>query len=371
MTTEKEKEKYKEQAHNHTASTSHGGGGYFSKNISMISNFADLSKKLGSNSDSTEKVNKSLSLNGSVSTLNLTSTSSAAMRNSSETIFEKCEKFENDFSRFYEENSFNNLLNFQFGSSRRNTDSSTSTLNSIEEESNNNSSQKLEIVPNFGITTLEASDLKEIQEYLKDAFRDSSHPLYMLNKRISTCFYTAYGCWKMKPTPILAKQALKEWESISRGVYKIVRMLFPALPETVCFIEGVCVSHVSLLYPILLSDGIYSTLFVLYANKFSEKDENYRQKLIKTEKISDENLSILLKFDHSMTKIIEDEYFKEAVNTLKLVKELYCPKEMLNIYEKSIKYLTAAFNHSYSGEFFFRFIVFIKAEHQFNLTTSP
>lgn len=349
MTSEREKEKYRDHnAHNYTACSSTTGG-YFSKNISMISNFADLSKQFNPKSQSNEKVDKSMSMNGSVSTLNLTSTSSGFVRSSNDTIFERCEKFENDFSRFYEENSLNNLLNFQFGSSRRNTDSSTSTLNSIEGETNNNTFPKLEIVPSFGIQTLEATDLKEIQDYLKEAFRDQNHPLHLLNKRISTCFYTGYGCWKMKPTPILAKQALKEWESISRGVYRIVRMLFPALPETSCFIDGVCVSHVSLLYPILLSDGIYSTLFVLYANKFSDKDENYRQKLIRTEKISDEDLSRLLKFDHSMTKVIEDEYFAEAVNTLKLVKELYCPKEMLNIYERSIKYLTAAFNHSYSG----------------------
>lgn len=348
MTTEKEKEKYREHAHNHTACSSTNGG-YFSKNISMISNFADLSKQLNPKCESYQKVDRAMSLNGSVSTLNLTSTSSGIVRSSNDTIFEKCEKFDNDFSRFYEENSFNNLLNFQFGSSRRTTDSSTSTLNSIEGETNNNNFPKLEIVPSFGIQTLEATDLQEIQDYLKEAFRDQNHPLHLLNKRISTCFYTAYGCWKMKPTPILAKQALKEWESISRGVYRIVRMLFPALPETSCFIDSVCVSHVSLLYPILLSDGIYSTLFVLYANKYSVKDENYRQKLIKTEKISDEDLSRLLKFDHSMAKVIEDEYFADAVNTLKLVKELYCPKEMLNIYEKSIKYLTAAFNHSYSG----------------------
>lgn len=318
----------------------------------MISNFADLSKQFNPKYQSNDKMNKSVSPNGSVATLNLTSTSSGLVSNSNDTIFEKCEKFDSDFSRFYEENTFNNLLNFQFGSSRRTTStSSTSTLNSIEEENN---SKKLEIVPSFGIKTLDATDLKEIQDYLANAFRDENHPLYLLNKRISSCFYTGYGIWKMKPSPILAKQALKEWESISRGVYRIVRMLFPALPENACTIDGVCVSHVSLLYPILLSDGIYSTLFVLYANKFSDKDENYRQKLIKTEKISDEDLSRLLKFDHSMTKVIEEDFFTDAVNTLKLVKELYCPKEMLDIYEKSIKYLTAAFNHSYTGIFFGR-----------------
>lgn len=55
------------------------------------------------------------------------------------------------------------------------------------------------------------------------------------------------------------------------------------------------ISYRSLLYPILLSEGVYSTLFVLYANKCSKRDEIYRQRIIFSEKKSDIELMEHLK----------------------------------------------------------------------------
>lgn len=85
-------------------------------------------------------------------------------------------------------------------------------------------------VPHFGITKLDAKDLRMLREYLVHAFKNQYHPLGILNSRISYCFYTSYGCWKMKPISILSKHAMQEWESISQRIYDILRRLFPTLP---------------------------------------------------------------------------------------------------------------------------------------------
>jgi len=72
--------------------------------------------------------------------------------------------------------------------------------------------------------------------------------------------------------------------------------MFPALPEELCQMEGSreVISHITLLYPLVLSEGIYSTLFVLYANKYSRKDEMYRQNLNLAEKLKDQELVELM-----------------------------------------------------------------------------
>jgi len=155
----------------------------------------------------------------------------------------------------------------------------------------------LEQVPSFGMASvLTEQDVSSIRLYLEQAFKDRHHPLYALNERIANCFHYSYGYWKVKPTPILAKQAMREWESISRRIYRFVRKMFPALPEEYCHMEGSreVISHITLLYPLVLSEGIYSTLFVLYANKYSRKDEMYRQNLNLAEKLKDQELVELM-----------------------------------------------------------------------------
>lgn len=84
--------------------------------------------------------------------------------------------------------------------------------------------------PCFGITKLDKDDLILVRDYLSKAFKNSQHPLGILNAKISYCFYTSYGCWKVKPIAMLATQAMHEWENISKRIYDIVRKLFPTLP---------------------------------------------------------------------------------------------------------------------------------------------
>lgn len=161
-------------------------------------------------------------------------------------------------------------------------------------------SAMLEQVPSFGMaSTLTEQDVSCIRLYLEQAFKDRYHPLYALNERIANCFHYSYGYWKVKPTSILAKQAMREWESISRRMYRFVRKMFPALPEDYCYLDGSreVISHITLLYPLMLSEGVYSTLFVLYANKYNRKDELYRHNLNHAEKLSDGELVQLLGHD--------------------------------------------------------------------------
>lgn len=86
------------------------------------------------------------------------------------------------------------------------------------------------ITPCFGISTLDKDDLVLVRDYLAKAFKSNHHPLGVLNAKISYCFYTSYGCWKVKPIAMLAAQAMKEWEAISKRIYEVVRRLFPTLP---------------------------------------------------------------------------------------------------------------------------------------------
>lgn len=60
-------------------------------------------------------------------------------------------------------------------------------------------------------------------------------------------------------------------------LYNTVRKMFPALLSESYGIERAreVVSHISPLCPIVLSEGIYSPLFVLFANKPNKRDECY------------------------------------------------------------------------------------------------
>lgn len=100
----------------------------------------------------------------------------------------------------------------------------------FEKRRKSTASATLDYIPCFGITQLEQQNLVSIKDYLMEAFRDQHHPLGVLNSKISFCFYTSYGCWKVKPTSILSSQAMKEWEMISKRIYCLIRKLFPALP---------------------------------------------------------------------------------------------------------------------------------------------
>lgn len=139
-----------------------------------------------------------------------------------------------------------------------------------------------------------------------------------------------------------------------------------------CHIFSEFISHRSLLYPILLSEGVYSTLFVLYANKCSKRDEIYRQRIQLSEKKTNAELAKILKlsrfvpkanchylfvwifFCRSIQPINCSTYFfrsiylllinalDQAIITLQQVKEKFCPREMLIEIEKTFKHVETA-----------------------------
>ncbi|KAH8373502.1 hypothetical protein KR009_011712 [Drosophila setifemur] len=207
----------------------------------------------------------------------------------------------------------------------------------------------LDQVPSFGMAaTLTEQDVVAIRLYLEQAFKNRHHPLYALNDRIANCFHFSYGYWKVKPTPILAKQAMREWESISRRIYRFVRKMFPALPEDYCHMEASreVISHITLLYPLVLSEGIYSTLFVLYANKYSRKDEMYRQNLNYAEKLKDPDLVELMGHESFLRAVMLDPKFQESVQMLKQLQEKFSPQDMLTVIQRSTQLLTEAYEHA-------------------------
>lgn len=119
------------------------------------------------------------------------------------------------------------------------------------------------------------------------------------------------------------------------------------------------ISHRSLLYPILLSEGIYSTLFVLYANKCSQRDELYRQRVTICDKKTDLELLAMLKinryfneshlylhflnvsykFSSIFLPVLQHTEFESAIASLRQVKEKFCPREMLKLIEITFKHV--------------------------------
>lgn len=92
-------------------------------------------------------------------------------------------------------------------------------------------------MPYFGITKFDTNDFRLVRDYLTKAFKNQNHPLGVLNTKISYCFYTSYGCWKVKPISIISSYAMQEWESISKRIYDIVRVMFPKLPQEYCSLD--------------------------------------------------------------------------------------------------------------------------------------
>lgn len=338
MTNQKNREKNKDL--DNIPSSTH----YFAKNISM--GYSSSLDKISLKSMSRLLVPSSTK----VSYLDLTADETQPKKSySQETLNDSWDGHQYEIS-FNEENLLSSsLLNAHLEHTSWTTDSqnSTSTRSSIDSailQTGSTMSNGLEFVPNFGINSLTEDDVASIKEYLGQAFKDPHHPLYLLNEKIASCFSTSYGCWKIKPAPILAKQAMQEWESISKRVYSFIRRLFPALPEDFCSIEGSkeVISHISLLYPIFLSEGIYSILLVLYANKYSRKDEQYRQNVIHVDKLSDKELARVLSLDESHLVVVSNEHFLDAIAMLKQVHAKYSPKAMLDVMEKAVELITEA-----------------------------
>ncbi|KFB50005.1 alsin [Anopheles sinensis] len=188
----------------------------------------------------------------------------------------------------------------------------------------------LDFIPDFCIKTVDREGLHLLRNYLADAFQSVYHPLYGLFEKLSNCFYSTYSCWKYTPNSILCEPAMNEWISIVSRIYTLVlTVMFPALPKDSVMIDGELLSYQSLLYPILMTQGIYSALFVLYASKCSKNDEIYRQRILICMKKTDENLIQLLDINRDLVPIIKHEKYQQAIESLNRFREKCCPSEMI------------------------------------------
>lgn len=152
------------------------------------------------------------------------------------------------------------------------------------------------------ILELDFQELLKIKQYLNKAFNYRHHPFYHWLQRMVISFNQSYGVWKIKPPPRLTTRAVQEWQSLAAEFYKtIIRRLFPVLPEESCVVTyhdtHELVSHVTLLYPLFLTKDIYSTLFLLYAQKYRERDENYNNNLMYAERLPNNELILTLNLD--------------------------------------------------------------------------
>lgn len=145
---------------------------------------------------------------------------------------------------------------------------------------------------------LQRTDLDQLRRYLRTAFRSRTHPLGVLSARIAFCFYTAYGCWKVRPTAVLCDQAMQEWSTVVvQRIFAWVVRAFPALTEGGCAIDGELVSSRSVMHPVLLTERVYSTMFVLYASRCSRNDELYRQRVLALRDKTDDELAAAVRLD--------------------------------------------------------------------------
>lgn len=89
----------------------------------------------------------------------------------------------------------------------------------------------INFIPPFINSDLSTSQLTELKEYIKESIGNDFHPFHYLTKNIRNSFVLSYGNWKCKPTSILSNFAMEEWNSIVRKLYRILRFLFPGLPN--------------------------------------------------------------------------------------------------------------------------------------------
>lgn len=207
-------------------------------------------------------------------------------------------------------------------------------------------------VPSFGTAVgqpLSAADLAALRLYIGAAFRSRSHPLGVLNRRIAHCFYSAYGCWKVRPTPVLCAQAMQEWSTVCvLRIYVWLCRLFPALAAAVAETgggdggTGEPVTARSLLLPVLLTERVYSTMFVLYASRCATVDELYRQRLLAAAAKGDDELAALVRLDRALWPLVRSAGFAEATALLRLVKEKFGPHEMLATIEGTFRRIDRA-----------------------------
>uniref|UniRef100_A0A8C4NAW5 Uncharacterized protein n=1 Tax=Eptatretus burgeri TaxID=7764 RepID=A0A8C4NAW5_EPTBU len=227
---------------------------------------------------------------------------------------------------------------------------------------------KLEVIPQRWEGELTNERHQVIENYLSKACDSVLHPLGRLLDMLVTVYRATYvGVGANKR---LLRQAVEEVKSYVRSVFKIVRFLFPELPEgrfvpqnessnelpsdvkvkQQCPTTGPMVTHYGLVLPILLP-RLYPPLFTIYALQHECRDELYWERVLRLNKQSDVGLlsflgvqqmfwpideSLLLEGRQRLSTI-RDECFASAVDSLQQISTTFTPSEKLTVIQKTFE----------------------------------
>ncbi|KAH9513797.1 agglutinin-like protein 2 [Bulinus truncatus] len=250
-----------------------------------------------------------------------------------------------------------------------------------------NTLEELAKIPAHGSEKLTVEVVHEISAYLTKAFDTVYHPLGQLMETLVDVFRASYI--GIGAHPRLLHHAIQEVMSYIRRLYKVVRVLFPALPanggpvhvypqsqmkdiprtteEAQEFIEGLEVEDpnifvltaAGLLYPILLPK-IYPPLFDLYALYNEVNDDRYWERVTKLNRQSDMGLMAYLGIEQRFwlmddilqqgktqkLSTIKDVCYAEAVDALQQLSTAFSPLEKLKIIEQSFNEITKTVTQS-------------------------
>ncbi|KAI8761234.1 alsin, partial [Biomphalaria glabrata] len=265
--------------------------------------------------------------------------------------------------------------------SGRNSLKSLSGISPTKLKVQQNTLEELAKIPAHGADKCTVEVVQEISAYLTKAFDTIYHPLGQLMETLVDVFRASYI--GIGAHPRLLHHAKQEVMSYVHRLYRVVRILFPALPanggpvhvypqshykdiartseEAQEFIEGLEVEDPNiyvltapgLLYPILLPK-IYPPLFDLYALYNEASDDRYWERVSKLNRQSDMGLMAYLGIEqrfwlmedileHDKTQklsTIKDVCYAEAVDVLQQLSTAFSPLEKLKIIEQSFNEIT-------------------------------
>ncbi|XP_047457325.1 alsin-like isoform X2 [Mugil cephalus] len=226
----------------------------------------------------------------------------------------------------------------------------------------------LECIPQYGepVTT---ANYDNVRRYLTKACETPHHPLGWLLETLVTAYRMTYvGVGSNRR---LLRPAVQEVQAYLIHFYRIIRFLFPGLPDDGCILpeplpppsqrrrnssrsdQGVVVvSCSSLLLPLLLP-RLYPPLFTLYSLEEEREEAQYWERILQLNKQPDQSLLSSLgvqeKFWPLWRSILgekkqivpssKDACFASAVETLQQISTTFTPSDKLLVIQKTFEEL--------------------------------
>ncbi|XP_056611421.1 alsin isoform X3 [Triplophysa dalaica] len=252
--------------------------------------------------------------------------------------------------------------------------------------SQNKMLETLEVIPKH-LGPVTADSYNNIRRYLMKACDTPLHPLGWLMETLVTVYRMTYvGVGSSRR---LLQQAVDELHSFLTRIFKLVRFLFPALPEDGGFIldsssssdeftdslnssthsetpqQGLIVSSSNLLLPVLLP-RLYPPLFTLYTLEKEREEEVYWSCVLRLNKQPDLALLAFLGVQQrfwpvSMSVLGEtkevlpstkDACFAVAVETLQQISTAFTPLDKLQVLQLTFEEVTQDVQALLGQEFF-------------------